>query len=264
MNLINQFTKTLGYYCSINQFVELSIRFFSAEVKEELENRGAFQRLAERHRITLTSYEPLSMMREISLSYIVHIHLCFEGFLQDISSHVRKYGYQEVSEKRQEESWLSYAERIILISPPKEITPLIELCEYYRLVRNTAVHTNAEVKDKQYQKIKKYNYKQDAKFARLSAPNEYENISFDDFVMFARTCNDLANVLYSNLRYDYTKIVLGMENEQIQKLKKYTNSRERGKQALLKYIATNYKCDSIINQDVDLLYESVLARSSNR
>lgn len=265
MNLINQFAHTLGYYCSVNQFVELSLRFLTSQATEQLKSRDSFTKLADSYQIALTSYEPSSVIQQISLSYIVHIHLCFENYLKDICSHARKYGFDDIIEKKKEESWLAYAIRIIITSPQKEITPLIELCEYYRLVRNTAVHDISDgiVKKGAFQRISKYDYKKEAKYARLEAPNEYENIVFDDFVMFARTCNEIANYLYDNLKYDYIKIVNAIDMKQIRKLSGYQNKQERGENALSRYIITNFKYDDTLNTDICDLYRLAVARSSN-
>ena len=222
--------------------------------------------MAESHNISLTSYEPIGMIHKISLSYIVHIHLCFETFVKDVCRHARLFGNVEVKEKVKEESWLLYAERLLLNQLPKEIQPLFDLCEYYRLIRNTAVHDlcDVETRTKEYRQLKKYDFPQDTKFEKLKAPNEYENISFDDFVMFARSCNELANFIYANLRYDYKKLVNSIEHEQIKKLTKYKNNRVRGEKALSRYIVTNFKNDPVLDTIIGTLFDTVMARSSNR
>ncbi len=129
MNLINQFTHTLGYYCSVNQLVELSLRFFTTKAANQLVDNESFAKLAHDNKITLTSYEPSKAIPQISLSYIVHIHLCFENYLKDICRHAKKYGRDNVKEKEQDESWLAYAVSITNNST-SDIVPLIELCEY--------------------------------------------------------------------------------------------------------------------------------------
>ena len=47
--------------------------------------------------------------------------------------------------------------------------------------RNTSVHDLCEVDshEKEYRKLQKYNFKTEAKFSNLVAPNKYEEISFD-------------------------------------------------------------------------------------
>ena len=73
-----------------------------------------------------------------------------------------------------------------------------------------AIYDLCDVDDhiKEYKRLQKYNFKVEAKFAKLLAPNEYENISFDDFVMFARSCVELATYLFNSISYDYEKIIL--------------------------------------------------------
>lgn len=44
-----------------------------------------------------------------------------------------------------------------------------------------------------------YNFKTEAKFSKLVAPNKYEEISFDDFVMFSRSCVELATYIFEKI-----------------------------------------------------------------
>lgn len=266
MNLITQFKKSLGFYCAANQFVELSKRYFESQASDQLTNSEAFHALADSYKITLTSYEPTDTARTISLSYIVNIHLCFESFLTELGDHAKKYGVNAVSKPEKGETPLSYAERTVLVSSSKEITSRIKLCDYYREVRNTAVHdpkNEGRRVNAAFNKLKKYSYKTDAKYAKLEAPNPFDSITFDDFVMFARTCNELANCFYNDLQYSYEKIIDSMEMARIVKLCCY-NNQQRGMNALAKYIESEFKCDPSLGANIEELYDRVLVRSSNR
>ena len=99
------------------------------------------------------------------------------------------------------------------------------------MIRNSAVHDLCAVDDhtKEYKGLKKYNFKVDAKFTRLSAPNEYNNISFDDFIIFARSCVEFATYLLQKNAW-----------------KKYT--RERCEKAIFAYINTLFKVDDTLDE----------------
>mgnify|MGYP004637121413 CR=1 FL=1 len=107
--------------------------------------------------------------------------MCFETFLKDACTQVRKYGRGTYQDKAQEQSWLKCAtNNIIQDKLPADKQAIYDVCEYYRLIRNSTVHDLCEVDDhiKEYKKLQKYDFKVEAKFSKLSAPNEYDNISF--------------------------------------------------------------------------------------
>ena len=134
---------------------------------------------------------------------------------------------------------------------------IYDLCEYYRLIRNSAVHDLCEVNDhiKEYKKLQRHDFKVEAKFAKLSAPNEYDNISFDDFIMFARSSVELATYLFDHISYDYKKIVLDVNNSQKAVWKRYT--KERREKAILAYINTLFTVDDTLDVEVAYLADII-------
>ena len=260
-NLLNNFKNILGRYCAINQFVELSKRCFLVEHEKEIQQRECFVELATKHSVTLTNYDAETMVAEIYRSYIVNVHLCFETFLKDIYNQIKEYGKTDYKPRLQSESYLSCVVRNIYMEElPKDMLALYELCEYYRLVRNTAVHDLCEVNfhKKEFQKLQKYNFRTEAKFKRLQAPNDYYDISFDDFIMFSRSCVELATFLFANLSYDYKKIIMSIPPKQVNKWKKY--NKQRLEKVLYAYINTWYKADSSLNYQLPKLAEILLTR----
>jgi hypothetical protein len=212
-------------------------------------------KLATQYEITLTNYDAESMVGETCRNYIVNVHLCFETFLKDIYKQIKKYGEKEYKPKTQDESYLSCVIRNIFDGKlTNDMKPLYALCEYYRLVRNTAVHDLCDINSHkiEFDKLQKYNFKTQAKFSKLDAPNKYELISFDDFIMFSRSCVELATYIFENVSYDYKKIVTEIPNTQVNTWKKY--KRERREKAIYSYINTLYKADDdLIHQIPNLL-----------
>ena len=250
-NALNNFKDVLGKYCAINQFIELSKRCFVAEHQKEIQKRDTFVKLATEYSITLTNYDADAMVTEICRSYIVNVHLCFETFLKDVCQQINKCGKNEYKPRIQEESYLACAVRNICGNNlSDDMKPLYELCEYYRLIRNTSVHDLCEVDphEKEYRKLQKYNFKTDAKFSKLVAPNIYEEISFDDFVMFSRSCVELATYIFEKMEYDYAKIVKDIPHKQVSKWQKY--SKKRQKRALYSYINTLYQADETLIEQI--------------
>lgn len=125
-------------------------------------------------------------------------------------------------------------------------------------IRNTSVHDLCEVDshEKEYRKLQKYNFKTEAKFSKLVAPNKYEEISFDDFVMFSRSCVELAIYIFEKMAYDYTKIALDIPDKQISKWRKYSKNRQE--KALCSYIKTLYKVDEEFIEQIPKLLNMII------
>lgn len=260
-NILNSFKYVLGQYCAINQFVELSKRCFIADHDSELQTRSSFIELATKQGITLTNYDSEYMVSTISRSYIVNVHLCFETFLKEICDEVKKFGVNTYQEKLQEDSWLKCAvKNIVNAKLPQDKQALFDLCEYYRLIRNTAVHDLCDVKlhEKEFRKLQNYNFKKDTKFAKLVAPNEYAKIFFDDFVMFSRSCIELATYLFNLISYDYEKIINEIPYSQISEWKEY--KPERREKAIRAYINTLVRDDKDLESQLPYLVDNVMAR----
>ena len=98
--------------------------------------------------------------------------------------------------------------------------------------------------------------KTEAKFSKLVAPNKYEEISFDDFVMFSRSCVELATYIFEKMAYDYTKIALDIPDKQISKWRKYSKNRQE--KALCLYIKTLYKVDEEFIEQIPKLLNMII------
>ena len=154
--------------------------------------------------------------------------------------------------KRKEESWLRFISKELFKHKKlsNEAGTLIELCEYYRLVRNSSSHGIEAKKEmnEQYKKIENIEIKKESKFVKLSAPNEYKNINFDDFIMYARSSQLLATILYKNIVYDYEKLFLSI-NPGVYMC--FVNNTKRLKGAVYSYIKTNFNDDGSLDDKLD-------------
>lgn len=122
------------------------------------------------------------------------------------------------------------------------------------------MHDLCEIDDhlKEYKKLQGYDFKVETKFTRLSAPNDYNNISFDDFVMFARSCVELATYLFNHISYDYEKIILNVPASQKAIWKKYP--KERRERAILAFINTSFAIDDTLSAEIEHLADIIMAQ----
>lgn len=260
-NILNSFKDILGQYCAINQFVELAKRCFVTDHEEDIKDRNSFISLATKNSVTLTNYDAETMVSAISKSYIVNVHLSFETFLKEVCTQVRKYGKDEYKDKAKDESWLKCAvKNIVKEKLPADKQALYDLCEYYRLVRNSAVHDLCDVDEhtKEFNNLQKYDFKTETKFAKLVAPNKYDNISFDDFVMFARSCVEFATYLFENISYDYEKIISDVPETLISKWQRYNQKRREN--AIFAYMNTVFKIDTSFESQIPHLANLIMAQ----
>lgn len=269
MNLINKFTEELGYFCAVNQLSELSMRFFVDNAEDSLKERESFRKLAERYRLSINLVNADNLATTICLSYIVNVHACFEAYLDGVIQETKKFGRVEVKKKEDGQDLLDYVIKTLLGSVTAEIKPSVLLCDYYRLVRNCAVHKARSSEDpakkieKVYSIVSGYDYKKETKYMKLNAPNKPDKINFDDHVMFARTCNELANYIYGLVEYDPKKMYESLCDKQKNKLKKLVSNEARWKQSILNHIQAVGKIDEIVRNGVDQLYSDIVAHSSN-
>lgn len=145
-NILHRFKQLIGEYCAINQYIELSLRCFADDYTNTLKNAQELKNLAHSKSLTLSHYNATEMLHCISRTYIVNINLCFESFLREVYELLKQYGLNDVKYKDQDDSWLDCILNNISVSETlSSKNSLIDLCNYYRLVRNSAVHDKFEI-----------------------------------------------------------------------------------------------------------------------
>ncbi len=88
----------------------------------------------------------------------------------------------------------------------------LELFDYYRKVRNKYSHEYIDdlKMEKAYKQITNLNTQISSCYPKLNAPNEFDKINFDDFILFTRLVKDIAygltdiiQPISNNLLVDY-------------------------------------------------------------
>lgn len=88
----------------------------------------------------------------------------------------------------------------------------------------------------------------------------FSEIQFDDFIMFARSSQLLAGILYKNVRYDYEKVLAATD---IKIFSIFSKDINRMKNAIYNYIITCYSDDGSLKEKLDELVQKIMARWSN-
>lgn len=221
MNKLNAFKKTNGITCRNIQYIELAVNKMEKCVEEQKENC-----LLEvnKNKINLDNIETKNEHKLVYLNNIIVINSTFEDFLKEIIKEIKKYGKNIMKQKQDNQSYLEYLKKNLNLDIDKEI----EICEYYRLIRNKYIHNSED-------NVKIPKLLNDIKI------NTYDSIKFDDFVIFSKSTLIVAKKIYDKIEYDYEKILI----ENIKKFLKYRNNKEKFIKIFTEYIKTEFKEENV-------------------
>lgn len=184
----------MGYFDSIIELNEVAIREFtlkayeSGDFEEFLNERSSFHNV----RVNFPCI-PQQFNSTIARSYLVLVSACFEEFLEELR--VQCQSIKGIV-------WLWEEKESKLETAFKKISPTIKrdsdinykICDYYRLIRNASVHDSEKQRKKLESEHKKLDALQAIKtsYSSLSAPNKFDSITFDDFILYTRAAKTVA------------------------------------------------------------------------
>lgn len=245
----------LGEYCALAQFIELSRRELISG--HDLENTTEFIELAKKQRLTLASYNAKMLNHRAALNYISNVYTAFDSFLHNLYGYVRSYGVG-FFERNPDTSLLLVMCKMVLTNVEiKSNQNYIDLCEYYRLIRNRAIHAldDKATEKSLFKKVTAHEYKKTTKYKTLEAPNTFANVTFDDFMLFAKISRTMATLLYDQTTLDYGKIIAEID---LKKFSLYQNHFEKCKSELSSYLDMHFKKG--FEDSLDSLTEMLLER----
>ena len=223
----NKFKQDLGSSDAINEYIEVLLRQFESYTSDE----SSFQSIASRYGLRVNDVSPQVAICKIREYYIVSVYQVFEEFLNQMHAFLKEYGvYKE--NKDSSTSMLKHIHvNLVGMKKTSENAYLYYLiCDYYRLIRNLCAHTdNINKAQNVYQKLFERKDEINVLFQKLQAPNRYDNINFDDFILYSRASKKLAEIYISNIEYDIDKIITNFD---IGHLRVYRNNPKRLSKAL--------------------------------
>ncbi|MBR5277770.1 MAG: hypothetical protein IKU23_00730 [Clostridia bacterium] len=213
-NILSAFKNELGYVDATNQYVELSVRMTEKDYGTVLKND--LQGLAQSVNLNVSTLAEDYMCR-ISKSYIVNVNSCFENFLKSFRHLPGSPTNITEVEKTKEDDWLEWTLNIAFSNIENDIKNDIDICKYYRLIRNCIVHngeSSATLKNKRAL-IKTTDN------SRLNAPNGLDSLTFDDQVLFSRSAYNVAKYIFNNSQYDINAIIKANRDSLIDLIKPF-------------------------------------------
>jgi hypothetical protein len=204
-----QLKKNLGQQDSIAEATEVAIRSFvnSAPANQKFNEFLANQ--SQNVGIRVDSVDKKLFRQKIALGYLISVQQSLEIFLDNFRRDYRDLYDKEINVDEANKSQLNkIIDELEKKEPP--IRALIgehhlAIMDYYRLTRNEFVHADIIAVEKKEGKAKKidlaysllleHDPKIKASYPNLNAPNNIDNIGFDDFLLFTRAAKAVCEAM---------------------------------------------------------------------
>nr|WP_294873525.1 hypothetical protein [uncultured Pedobacter sp.] len=190
--------KDLGKYDAIVEFTEVAVRDFIFEAEKTGDFDEYLETKSVKHKVSVNSVDQSVFRARISHSYILSVYQSAELFLHQFrEEHNDLYNKDWKLDSTTDNLLVKTIRQISSISSATAIIGdhRLAIFNYYRLIRNKYSHDRIS-KDKINQvhlSLNAFSSKIEEDYSGLKAPNDIDNISFDDFILFSRTIKDIAD-----------------------------------------------------------------------
>ncbi len=258
--------KTLGEFDAVVECNEIAIKEFIEQApKENLQKY--IQQLSSKHKVKVDEVDFLKFSSRIRQYYVASVSQQSEQFLKDFRTEWQEYFPEKVwIEPGKGETKFQNTLKNISLSLPSD---LIDIYEYYRIVRNYMSHTDRDLEElkSRYEKIQKNKNEFLSNLHLSRLPNTLNEIDFSDFLILTNIVKHIAYLISTSSKPDNDRIAeilfdkSKLDNGKTFKgLKKLKNDKDRFENALKSYITTSFGRFS--NNDINSIYkklESLLA-----
>jgi hypothetical protein len=238
--------KTLGEFDAVVECNEIAIREFIEKIQSE-DQQKYIQQLSTKHKVGVGAVNFVQFSSRIRHYYVASVFQQSEQFLKDFKEECRRYlNSNKWIEKTNDETKLQNISRNLSIELDSD---LIDIYEYYRMVRNYMAHTDRDIKKLKscHKKVEK-NKNDFLKEMHLSnMPNSLENINFNDFLILTNIVKHIAFKLSNQAKPKNKRIAeilfeLSITNEKraYKGLKKLKTNNIRYEKALKSFAITSF------------------------
>lgn len=251
-SLYNKFKQDLGISDAANEYIEVLLRQFESTPNDE----SSFQVMASHYGIRVNDVEPQTAISKIREYYIITVFQVFEDFLSQMHSYLKDYGKYNGNRDSSDSMLKHIHKNLIGMKRTTEISYLnFLICDYYRLIRNLCAHTdNAKKVQSAYQILLERKEEIEVIYLQLQAPNDFQNISFDDFVLYSRAAKNLAEEYVFNIKYDTEKFVSKFD---LDRFRLYRNNPKRLRAKLEWDLKVNY---SIKSENIEMIVDKLVEK----
>lgn len=194
--------KNLGEFDAVVECNEIAIREFVEQVPKE--NLGEYiKRLSEKHKVKVDEVDVKKFDSRIRQYYVLSVFQQFEQFLKDFKIEWKKYfSEKQWVEPRDGETKLKNTLDNISLNMD---TDIIDIYEYYRLIRNYMSHTDRDktVLSRKHSKVvaNKNDWLATLKLENRT-PHRLQEIDFSDFLIITNVIKHISYLISTHSKPD--------------------------------------------------------------
>ena len=258
--------KTLGEFDAVVECNEIAVKEFLEHARKEDVNKY-IKRLSLKHKVKVDEVDFYKFTSRIRQYYISSVFQQSEQFLKDFKEEWIKYhpNIEWLDLNKGETKFQNTIRNISVVLSPD----LIDIYEYYRIIRNYMSHTDRDIHElkKRLAIITKNKNEFLKDFYLTDLPNELDYIDFNDFLILTNIIKHVTYIFSTNSKPDNKRIAeilfdLSKENNKrsFKGLKKLKNDEIRYDKAIKNYIASKFGRFSVKDlEDVSNEFKSLLA-----
>lgn len=256
----------LGEADSTVESIEVAVRKLEREAIESEDANSYIRKVSKQSGVRVDHFDVESLRLRAAHLYILSVYQHAEQFLETFWREIP--GSEEWPQRNKKVdlgTWIFDNVVAPTDSGDKgEGLLLKSLFDYYRLVRHRFMHSrfDSEELEVKYQETKKL-WTDSGKWSMLSAPNRYEEMTFDDFILFSRVTKEFAfwlNIAARPSDADIAGMVLHdylaeAGEKGLKQISRLRNNQPKLRAAVYKMVNRNY---SLSLEEAELVVEIIL------
>lgn len=230
--------QTLGEIDSIVESIELATREFieiissNGKTKDEIQEN--ITKLSVKHKIKVDYVDINKFEDRVIKLHIINVYEQLENYLEELSE--QHPNFKDKSSKKDKETDLDFIIRILKKEKVLKNTIEYYIINHYRLIRNRFVHSL----NKDLNKFKNRITIENTEYSSLSAPNEFNTMIFDDFILFTRAIKNFAKLINQYCQPTNEQIIITINENHKCKLSKFSNNIERKENLIKQLLKIDY------------------------
>lgn len=249
----------MGELDAIVEFTEVAVRDFVKKANHTDSFNTYLKSKSIEHGICVNSINNNIFQTRISHNYIVSTYQVIEDLFYQFKDEYNDFFDTKWSfDKNSDDNLL--IQTIKQISTKSKALAIlgehrVKIFDYYRNVRNKFSHTRIKEDkiNKEFLLLKDSISLIQSGYPKLNAPNDYNNISFDDFILFTRIIKDIVFEIDALLDISEENILNYCLRKDI--LKKFQGNEKRKTNALKGYLKTEF---GIADEIADNIVKSLM------
>lgn len=196
---------------------------------------------------------------KMAQNYIVIVYQSAEFFLKDFKSEYETI-YKLEPKSKGKENWFDLTLKYLPLTMEEKISKIgkhrIKIFNYYQVVRNKITHRfsfNGERIESAFGAIDAFRKEITEEYKTTNAPNKFDKINFEDFILFSRVTKDIAFSICQIVKPNNTIL---KDSINLKKFNKFLENPERMRFAMMGELRTRFGFD---NEEADLITSEILA-----